>query len=459
MDLKNSSESLVGSDYASRIPRAVWIAVAVYFVALTLLGIDRYVIYRSGADLGLFVQAIADGALGMRNQIEGGSHYIYHFSPLLSVVTPILLLARSPITLIVVQALAGALIAPAIFLLARRRMDERLASMTAVIALLYPPLVGVTFADFHENGFAPATIAWLLWAVDARRFGWAAVFAAGALAIKEDQAAALFVLGAGYAVWSAYRRDKAGAVFGVAVSATSAAVFVAFFSLVRPLAGAVHAWQPLGFYVANHAGEAQGLAAVYFRISFLIEVFAPLLFLPLRSVWVLLAVPGLLEVLTSRWSITYTMGQHYAGVWIAYVLAAFVCALASVAQKYRARAELLAKLSIIACALILVVASPTHWGHFLGPQTGHGRALNKILARIPADASVGAVDEVYAHLSLDPNARAGFTGNLAYLVVDAKYDSETWRKLYQPQLDARLRSATYDVVANDDGVTLYRLRQ
>jgi len=115
MDLKNSSESLVGSDYASRIPRAVWIAVAIYFVALTLLGIDRYVIYRSGADLGLFVQAITDRAHGMRNQIEGGSHYIYHFAPLLSVVTPILLLARSPITLSVVQALAGALTAPAIF--------------------------------------------------------------------------------------------------------------------------------------------------------------------------------------------------------------------------------------------------------------------------------------------------------------------------------------------------------
>jgi uncharacterized membrane protein len=152
---------LAGSDHASHIPRAVWIAVAISFVALTLLGIDRYVIYRSGADLGLFVQAIVDGAHGMHNQIEGGSHYIYHFSPILSLVTPFLLVVRSPIALIITQALAGALTAPAIFLLARRRMDERLASMAAVIALLYPPLVGVTFADFHENGFAPAAIAWL----------------------------------------------------------------------------------------------------------------------------------------------------------------------------------------------------------------------------------------------------------------------------------------------------------
>ena len=92
-------------------------------------------------------------------------------------------------------------------------------------------------------------------------------------------------------------------------------------------------------------------------------------------------------------------------------------------------------------------------------QTGHDRALNRILARIPPDASAGAVDEVYTHLSLDPNARAGFAGSQEYLVVDARYDSPTWRSLYQPELNARLRSAAYEVVLNDDGITLYRLRK
>lgn len=432
---------------------------AVYFVALTLLGIDRYVIYRSGADLGLFVQAIANGAHGMHNQVEGGSHYIYHFSPILTLLTPLLLLANSPIALVVVQALAGALTAPAIFLLARRRMDEHLASLAAIVTLLYPPLVGVTFADFHENGLAPAAIAWLLWAVDARRFGWAAVFTAVALSIKEDEALVLLVLGTGYALWSAYRRDRAGAAFGIGVSVAAVAVFVAFFALIRPMAGALNAWQPLGFYVANHPGEAQGLAAVYFRFSFLIEVLAPLLFLPLRSFWFLLAIPGLVEVLSSRWSITYTMGQHYAGVWIGYVLAAFVCGLAAIARKNRARAELLAKLSMLVCALILVVASPTHWGHFLGVQTSHDRALDGILERIPANASVGAVDEVYTHLSLDPNARAGFAGSPEYLVVDEAYDSATWRSLYRRELDADLRSGAYEVLASESGVRLYRSRK
>ena len=42
-----------------------------------------------------------------------------------------------------------------------------LAAFAACIALVYPPLVGVAFTDFHENGFAPAAIVWLAWALDA----------------------------------------------------------------------------------------------------------------------------------------------------------------------------------------------------------------------------------------------------------------------------------------------------
>ncbi len=440
-------------------PRAVWIAVATYFLVLTALGIDRYVTYRSGVDLGLFAQSIADAAHGMRNQLEGGSHYVYHFSPLLYIAWPLLLAVHSPIVLIALQALAGALTAPAIYLLARRRMPERLAIMAATISLLYPPLVGVSFTDFHEAGFAPAVSAWLVWAVDGRRFGLAALFAAAALSIKEDQAYALLVLGAGYGVFCVYRRDRVGAAFGAALSLASAAVLAAFFVVVRPLAGANLSWVPLGYYLANKPGESQGFAALFFRVTFLIEALGPLLFLPLRSPWFLLAVPGLVEVLASRWSITYTMGQHYAGVWIGYVLCAFVLALANIARKNVARAETLAKACMVVCVLILLVASPTHWGHFLSLRTEHHRALDRALALIPRNASVGAVDEVYVHLALDPNARPGYKGNPEYLVVDEQYDSSAWRQLYSHQLDECLRSGAYELISRNDAVALYRLRK
>jgi uncharacterized membrane protein len=433
----------------------VWIGMALYVCLLTGLGIDRYATYHSGVDLGLFTQSIADWAHGMRNQSEGGSHFLVHFSPLLYLAAPFVLAVRSPIALIALQALAGALTAPAIYLLARRHMDQRLAVLCATVTLLYPPLVGVTFTDFHELGIAPASVAWLLWAVDARRLGLATLFAGVTLAIKEDEALLLAALGAGYALWSLWRHDRTAARFAAALSVVSVIVFAAYFIVVRPLAGAHDGWHPLTYYTV---GGAQGWSAVFGRLTFLLEALGPLLFLPLRSRWFVLAVPGLIEVLASRWSITYTMGQHYAGVWIPYVLAAFVCALASIAYADRRLAERLVKGAALVCVLVLIVASPTHWGHFLRMRTAHDAALDRIIASIPAGASVDAVDELYVHLALDPNAHPRFDGRPEYLIVDETYDSPTWRALSAQQFKALLASGDYGLIESDDGVMLYRLR-
>src|SRR5471032_1785382 len=82
-----------------------------YAVVLTLLGADRYASYHSGADLGEFVQTIATPFSGFGDTPEGGSHFLHHFSPVLYLCSPLLLLAHSPVALIAIQALAGALVA------------------------------------------------------------------------------------------------------------------------------------------------------------------------------------------------------------------------------------------------------------------------------------------------------------------------------------------------------------
>ena len=88
------------------------------------------------------------------------------------------------------------------------------------------------------------------------------------------------------------------------------------------------------------------------RLTFLTEVLVPLLLLPVFTPWFAFALPGLVEVLSSRWSITYTMGQHYAGVWIAYVLAAFAVAASTIAQQRPGRALNLVRASAAVCVLV-----------------------------------------------------------------------------------------------------------
>jgi uncharacterized membrane protein len=427
-------------------------ACTLWAVALTLLGADRYFSYHSGADLGEFVQTIATPLSGFGDMNEGGSHFLHHFSPLLFLCSPLLLATHSPVALIALQAAAGALVAPPVYLLVRPRAGPRIALLAAFVALFYPPLVGVTFTDFHENGFVPAAFAWLAWAIDRRNWTAAALFVVALLAIKEDEALMLAAIGTGTALWAARHGDRALARFAVAVVAAAVATLAAYFFIVRPLAGGHGAWFALT-YITDPAAQQTGLDAVAGRVSFLLEAFVPLCFVPLLGPLGVLVVPGLAEVLASRWSITYTNGQHYAGVWVGEMLVAFALALAALAP---ARAVRFALAALALCLINLSVASPTHWGHYLAPVTAHDRVLDAFVAALPPDAAVGTHDEIYSHLGFDPNARSGWDTFPAYVLVDDRYPSQDWHRTGRPQLDALVRRHVYDLVRTEDGVDLYR---
>jgi uncharacterized membrane protein len=436
----------------------VWLAAALDAVVLFALGYDRYATYHSGADVGLFTQSIASVFHGFSNTTEGGSHFTFHFSPILYLCAPFLLATHSPLALVALQAVAGALVAPPLFLLARRRLPESWACAVAVAGLLYPPLVGVTFADFHENGFAPAATLWLIWAVDARRFGWAIVFLVLTLGIKEDQGpilacASLFAL-----VYFARRGERAGLWFACGALVLSLGTFVAFFTLVRLLAGAHDSWNPLRFY--NWAGSASDSTPWYSigRPAYFLEALVPLAFACLLSPVFLLALPGFAECLFSHEAVTYTMGQHYAGVWIGYVLAAFAFGAARLYAWRPARALLVLRAALVLCVANLAFASPTHWGHYLRLPNAHDRALDRVLAALPPGLPVGTHDELFAHLGFDPNESLGLTRDPPFALFDATDTSSYWVEQDLPILQRGVADGTYRVVSSEDGITLYERR-
>lgn len=428
----------------------------VYAVALSLAGANRYAGYHSGADLGEFVQTIATPFAGFGDTPEGGSHFLHHFSPILYLCSPLLLLTHSPLALIAIQAVAGALVAPAIYLLARKRVAERVALLAAFVALLYPPLVGVTFTDFHENGFAPAAIAWLAWAVDARRWRWAVLFVILSLAIKEDEALMLAVLGTAFALGARARGERTLFRFAAFTAVAGVLTLIGYFAVLRPLVGGRDTWFAFS-YITNAETYQTGLDAVLGRLGYLLEAFVPLCFVPFYGWRVLIAVPGLIEVLSSRWSITYTMGQHYAGVWIGWMLVAYVLALAAFARDRGPRfAANLAVASIVICVLNLSLASPTHWRHYLGPVTAHDRVLDAFVAQLPPDASVGTHDEIYSHLGFDPNARNEWTSLPDFVLADDTYPSPQWQNAGRKQLAALVHRGVYVLLRSEDGVELFR---
>jgi uncharacterized membrane protein len=439
----------------------IWAFSGLYALLYFALGADRYLTFHSGSDLGLFTQSIASVFHGFANTTEAGSHFTFHFSPLLYLCAPFLLAVRSPLALIALGAAACALVAPPLYLLAARRLPERLALAVASVALLYPPLAGVAFGDFHENAFAPAATLWLLWAVDARRWAWAALFLAVALSIKEDQAVLLAAAALFGVVYFARRRERGGVIFSAAALVVSLATFALFFGVIRGLAGARDAWAPLHFYAWDRIVDPKGSAPWWSigRPAYFLEAVLPLVFACFASPFFVLALPGFAECLFSHESVTYTMGTHYAAVWIPYVLAAFVFGISNIYAKRPRVASRLARASLVLCALNLVFASPTHWGHYLGLPNAHVAALERALAALPPGIEVGTHDELYAHLGLDPNASLGFARNPRFVLIDRTFAHSYWVEQMLPEVERGLGNGTYRLVSGNEGIDLYeRLR-
>jgi uncharacterized membrane protein len=438
--------------------RTVWIASAVSCVLLFVLGAIKYAGYRSGSDVGLFVQTMASAAGGFSNTTEGGSHFIFHFSPILYLIAPLVVLTGSPLVLVLASAVAGALVAPPLYLIARRRTSERTAVWVAIAGLLYPPLVGVAFADFHENVLVPALTLWLIAAADARRWLYAAAFALALLCTKEDQALIL-AFGAVCAIaFYGRRRDLPGMSFSGAIAAGALAVFALYFTVVRPAAGAQTPWGPSHFYDWHRQVKANETAPLFSfgRLTYLLEAFGPLLFISLLSPIAILALPGLVEVLVSHESMTYTMGQHYAAVWIGYVLAAFAFGIGRIGLQAESRAFALARAAAAVCALVLIVASPTHWAHNLRWPGAHDRRLDQAIAELPRSAQVGAPDEIFAHLGFFRRAELGMRGEPEYVLIDSTRTDSQFVQSDLPRVRAAAAAGRYEQVYDRDGIELYR---
>ncbi len=450
----------------------LWAAVAAYAALYFALGYVKYAAHRNFVDLGIFAQTTASAFGCFCNTIEG-SHWAFHFSPILYAVGVVVFVWHSALALVAVQAIAGALTAPPIYGIVRRYADRKTALLAALVVLLYPPLAGVVFNDFHENGLAPAAIAWLLWAFDGGYVAATLVFAALALAIKEDQAIFLSAAGA-IGAWS-YRRDPSRMRLALGVAVAAVALFVLYFALIQPHANVnphPH-WAPARFYGWGYGMPNNGLAsailsALLQRAGYLLLAFVPLLFIPFRSRAIVLAILPLVEVLASLMPTTFTMGTHYAGAWIGYVFFAFALGVVSIARSDPKRAHRLLYWCIGLCVLEFAIADPLHPGYFLRPPAARDTRLGRFLRSLPPSIDVATQEEAYTHLAAtDSNATllpetieltSGSAVRACYILIDPDYPDSVRLIEAEPLVKQLVASGKYAIVTRAEAIVLYRAR-
>lgn len=458
--------------------RKLSIALCVYVAVLGALAAWRWHVWTFGADSGTFAQVVANTFNGFADGPERGTHFRFHWAPLLALLWPVVASTRSPLALQIAQiVLIGATAFP-LYAIARAYAGEGRATAYAALALVYPPLGAVAFTEFHEIAFYPVLVLAIVWAAERARWRWFALFGCAAALVREEACIVLAIAGLVFATIGLVRRNVprergrglvAGTpreperlvVAGLGLAAVNVAALAVYYSIVIPRVGS---WQPSRFYdysfahgpvemtrvLLAHPANAAALFT-FGRATYLLEALVPLACLPLFSRWSLLAVPGLLVVLLSSDPIVWRMGSHYAAIWCPWLL------LGSIATLVRVRhAERFYRAALTLCALFLIAFNPMHVAHYVRPVYAHEDA-SKALALVPSDARLVTHDEWFTRVAYrDRHATIFFCPDAEYAVFALDYPSGYYEREIRPEVERELARGQMRVIAAYGRVRVYR---
>lgn len=418
----------------------------------------RYAIYRNDVDLGIFTQVIAGLGHGFSSTAEGGAnHLLVHWSPIIAAAWPFLR-AFGPVGLEYFQAILVAAVIFPIWGLARARFGPAASLIVVTVAALYPILWANGVGDFHEMAFVPLLSAALVYALDRRRWSMSVATALLLLFAKEDQFFVLAANGLLFAVTA--RGDARGERAGLTISGIAIAMAFLYFGVVRHALNPHAPYQALQFFDwtgAQARGHGVVATELLARLWYVFIVLAPLAFVPCVSRYGLFLLPGFVETLGSHQPVTLAAGAHYSALLTGYALAGFVDGTSLLS----ARRPLLAKGLVVASAAasvwIEIFASPMeYWYYLYRKPDAHDALLGETLARLPSRADVGAEDEIFAHLGLDPNASVNFNGQ-QWFVFDRTHYSERWHAIDEPAVRRALALHRYVVASDRDGIVVLKL--
>lgn len=476
----------------SRWERAVWQGAVVYAVVFSTLTVGRYFTLHTFAwDLGIYAQSpyttLFSGRFlystpDMPNN-PGGSLFGVHFDPILLFVLPLYALLPTPPTLLVLQSVAIAAGGPLVYRLARLHWpQERLAAVLAFVYFLHPAVQGVNWFDFHPEAFLIPFGLLMVYAWERKAWGWFALGVLLSLFTLEMSGIVVAGVGAywvlaslprrGWAAW-ARRRETWIALFVCAAGIVWAVVGISVVFAFNPglaleentiwqLVGATSIYQLPAKALANPAGLAAGLAFdAPSKVLYLIVIFGPVLFLPLRRPLTLVMVaPWLGAALTSGHLPFYAIGDQYPAFLIPFLFYAAVLgavpflrkpsspAAESEPPKVTRRFPLRPQdrpflLGVVVAVAFVIVASPASPVGFRAFNTGglpipdsHVAAVWSAVGLVPRDASILTQNNLFPYFTDRANSFVvpvaaylrpantfnstvdGYLANVDYVLVD-----------------------------------------
>jgi len=462
----------------------LWAATAAFAVGFAALAVRRDRAFATGRfDLGNMTQAVWSTAHGRFLEVtdlsgEQISRLGAHFDPILAAFAPLWLVWPDPSLLLVVQAAAVALGAPAVFLLARRHLRSEAAGLAFALAyLLYPPVEWLVVSEFHPVALTTPLLLWGFWFLEDERLVAFAVVAALACLTKEHVGLVVAAIGVWH--WLAHRRREglAIAAAGVAVAVLAIAVVVPHYAPGggSPFAGRYESvgGSPGGIAktAVRHPGRIAEAASEGRDGRYLVQLLWPLAGLPLLSPATLTAAPELAANLLSDTRTQTSIHFQYTAGAIPGLMVGAILGAAWLARRRREAARWL-PVAVLAVGLLANVrlAPVPAWAHVRGGNslgadeadvTAHDRVLARAAALIPPGDPVSATNALGGHLS---ERRRIFSfprlREARWIAVDVRQAS-AFDRISAPRVFgrafARLRAdPRWRVVFAEDGVVVLR---
>jgi uncharacterized membrane protein len=374
---------------------------------------------------------------------SGGSLLAGHANFVLYLFLPFYWLFPRAETLLVIQSVLLGFAAVPLYGFAATKLPRWSAALVSLAYLLYAPMHGPNFYDFH---FLPTSIFFifsLFWALASRRTVLVWIIWLLCVSIREDIPIGLATLGlfmviTGYSVRT-----------GLWMTLLSATAFVVIKFVIMPMAGT---WWFANIYKELMPADAKSYGGVVMtlltnptfalstllkqsKLVYALHLLAPLVFLPLRRwvyLWLLFA-GFFLTLMTTGYKYTLSIAFQYTAHWIPYLFGASVLALAAMGASRTGRIH---RQAALVALVVGVVLHSWSFGAVLDPikfvggfhsvpfgVTNSERAryqdLREVVAMIPPEASVVATDPETPHISNRVTAHAFRTGadNAEYFLI------------------------------------------
>lgn len=352
----------------------------------------------------------------------GGNYLAGHAEFAMLLFVPFYALHQGPETLLILQSFLLGLAAIPLYLLATTHLPRGISAVIAVGYLLFAPLHGPNFYDFHWLPLAIFFYFWLFYAIARRKTWLVVVTVVILLAVREDVAIGVVVVGLFLLLTG--ERPRLGFILAV----TAGVWFVLDRFVIMPLAGS---WWFQNVYndlfadgEATFAGVIKTLITnpVYVfttlerldKLMYALHMLAPVLFLPLRRLaTVVLLFPGFFfTLLSSNYPPVVSIAFQYTTHWIPFLFLGVVVGLVLLTRRagpHGRQAAVVTFAVVLGCHSFCFGALLQHerfTGGFqeirftMTPAEKQRYAdLRALTAMIPRSASVAATENETPHVS------------------------------------------------------------